>query len=120
MEDMKFLSIGRHFRHSKWKIIVGKNEEENHKLKFWAEESDLLLEAVEIPSPITLIQNPFGKSIPKNIINYAAKLTTRYSDCNNNSCQVRILNDYPNFKSKNLEIILEKIKNDELQKFRVN
>ena len=76
IQDIKLLKIGRHFRINNVKVIVGRNEEDNKQLKKIAKSSDLILEAVNVPTPTTLIK---GKS-NKDIIQKAAELTAYYSD----------------------------------------
>ncbi len=75
--DCALLKLGRHFRVEGCKVIVGRNEEENKSLLYFARrEKKSYLDVVEYMSPITLMD---GKNID-NIIQKAAEITVRYSD----------------------------------------
>ena len=76
VKDVKLLKIGRHFRMGRNKIIVGRNEAENHLLKELQGKRDYLLEVPDCGSPTTLLQGPKTE----NALNVAAALTLRYSD----------------------------------------
>ncbi len=55
IEEMELLRIGRHFRlNPATKLIVGRNEPENHLLEYYATEH-LLFEPVDFPGPSTLV-----------------------------------------------------------------
>lgn len=75
MKDINLLKIGRHFRFNNSKIIVGRNEKENEKLRNLKEDNDYMFEVLNIGSPVTLLQNADKESIVK-----AAELTAFYSD----------------------------------------
>ncbi len=77
MKDINLLKIGRHFRFNGSKIIVGRNEKENEKLRTLKSDDDYMFEVLNIGSPITLLQNADKESIIK-----AAELTAFYSDVN--------------------------------------
>ncbi len=72
--DIKLLKIGRHFRYKKNKIIIGRDEQENKKLKKLSK--NLMFEVKNWPSPITLLE---GKA-NKKTIEIAAALTLSHSD----------------------------------------
>ncbi len=74
--DLEILKIGRHFRYKLSKIIVGRNYNENQRLLKLKNKSNLTLEVIDEPSPITILQ---GK-INKESIKIAASLTACYSD----------------------------------------
>jgi tRNA U34 2-thiouridine synthase MnmA/TrmU len=76
MADVSLLTMGRHFRFGKNKIIVGRNEAENKLLtakKVW---HDYYFEVPDVGSPITVLQGAKTKSA----IRMAAALTAFYSD----------------------------------------
>lgn len=75
--DILLLKIGRHFRFSRNKIIVGRNESENKLLLSRKQKTDYIFEVPGHGSPITLLQGT--KSSEAIVI--AARLTARYSDC---------------------------------------
>ena len=73
--DIELLKTGRHFWKSKTKIVIGRNEEENKKIKKIARKGDILVEIKNYPGPLTLIR-PYGKV---KCIKQAKKLTQFYS-----------------------------------------
>ncbi len=78
LRDIELLKYGRHFRIGNSKIIVGRNEKDNHNLERLKYPADYMFEAKDFKSPITILQ---GKKT-KEIIKMAAELTARYSDAN--------------------------------------
>lgn len=110
MADMKFLRIGRHFRYHNLKFIVGKNEDENLKLKSWATSKDVLLETKDVSSPMTLVFEP---NMQADLI-LPAQFTLRYSDTEkfNNIVEVFSNNsDFTSFqqeKNPNIEELIKK------------
>ena len=76
MADVSLLKVGRHFRFSKSKIIVGRNEAENKILTAKKAPKDYYFEVPYIGSPITILQG----AKTKNAIKTAAALTAFYSD----------------------------------------
>ncbi|KPJ56776.1 hypothetical protein AMJ49_03835 [Parcubacteria bacterium DG_74_2] len=81
--DIELLKLGRHFWHNKTKIIVGRNDEENKKIKKLAKSRDILIEMKNYPGPLTLIRNYQGVKFKKlsslNSLKKAKKLTQYYS-----------------------------------------
>ena len=73
--DLELLKVGRHFRIGKNKIIVGRNEKENEKIKKLREKEDFIFE-VEGIGPTTLLQGKKNKAAVK----LTAELTLSYSD----------------------------------------
>jgi len=76
IKDVLLLKIGRHFRFKKNKIIVGRNEDENKRLRNLKDGDDYYFETPDCGSPVTLLQGPKTK----RAIEIAAALTARYSD----------------------------------------
>ncbi len=74
--DLEILKLGRHFRYKTSKIIVGRNYNENQKLLKLKNNEDIILEVIDEPSPITILQSTKNKEA----IRIAASLTARYSD----------------------------------------
>ncbi len=77
--DIGTLKLGRHFWQGKVKIIVGRNEKENKKIKKLARKGDVLIEMKDCPGPLTLIRNYSQKKIAPKIIKKAEDLTRYYS-----------------------------------------
>jgi len=73
--DLNLLRVGRHFRiNENSKVIVGRNEEDNDKIRQYAKNEHYMLEALGTGSPITLLITSNGD----NSILDAASLTARY------------------------------------------
>ncbi|UCC20000.1 MAG: hypothetical protein JSV62_01590 [Promethearchaeota archaeon] len=110
MEDIAILRIGRHFRYKNTKIVVGRNEKENNSLLTLKKPNDLIIEAKDVPGPITILQGDFNN----DSLEFASKLTLRYSDLNQLKGQVIYGKDY-NKLTNNMTVEIE---NDEnLKKF---
>jgi tRNA-specific 2-thiouridylase len=77
VRDVNLLKIGRHFRFSNAKIIVGRDEAENNKLLALRKDEELYFEVPDFGSPVTLLQ---GAPSNRTAIETAAALTLRYSD----------------------------------------
>lgn len=77
--DIELLKYGRHLREGNVKIIVGRNEEENKKIKKLKKKSDILIEMKNYPGPLTLVRNYKKGKIKKEILEKAKKLTQYYS-----------------------------------------
>jgi tRNA U34 2-thiouridine synthase MnmA/TrmU len=76
LKDVNLLKKGRHFRHEKNKIIVGRNQAENNALTQMKARGDFYFEVPGCGSPVTILQGPkTRKAILK-----AAALTAHYSD----------------------------------------
>ncbi|NVM36740.1 MAG: hypothetical protein HWN81_14180 [Candidatus Lokiarchaeota archaeon] len=108
MNDIHILKVGRHFRYKNTKIIVGRNESENHALINLKKTNDIIIEAKDVPGPITIVQGKFDKSTLK----FAAMLTLRYSDLNQLKGELIFGTDYSNLID---EMTIE-IENDEILK----
>ncbi len=80
IKDMNLLKVGRHFRFKNSKIIVGRNEQENIRLRDLKRKEDLMFEVPNFGSPLTLLQDDFSK---ESIIK-AAELTAFYSEVSGN------------------------------------
>jgi len=74
--DAKLLKIGRHLWQNKNLIVVGRNHQENLKIKKLVRRGDILIELKNIPGPSTIIR---GKKISKKNIEMAKVLTKKYS-----------------------------------------
>ena len=73
---MYLLKMGRHFRFSHGvKLVVGRNEEENQKIRTFAQEEDILLKVSSLPGPLSLLRGKPGEGD----IERAAAITAYYS-----------------------------------------
>ena len=77
--DFRLLKIGRHFWSAKNKIIIGRNHEENVKLKKLARKNDVLIEPKNFSGASGLIRNYGRKKISQEVLTKAKKLITKYS-----------------------------------------
>ncbi|MGB9681089.1 MAG: tRNA 4-thiouridine(8) synthase ThiI [Minisyncoccia bacterium] len=77
--DIELLKLGRHFVFDKLKIIIGRNQEENQKLKEMREKKDLIIEMKNYPGPTALIRSYEKRKIPEEIINKAKEMIIHYS-----------------------------------------
>ncbi len=75
LNDVQLLKIGRHFRVGpNTKVVVGRNEQENHVIERLARKDDMLMEVVDYAGPVTLIRGTKANGA----INTAACMTVRY------------------------------------------
>ena len=84
MEGVKLLKYGRHFRYNGSKIVIGRNELENSFLLSLKKPDEFVMEASNVKGPTTLIQG----NVEEDVINFAARLTLRYSDAINSKGKV--------------------------------
>ncbi|MCD6148406.1 tRNA 4-thiouridine(8) synthase ThiI [bacterium] len=77
--DIELLKLGRHFWQDKVKIIVGRNEEENKKIRKLAKRADVLIEMENYPGPLTLVRSYSKRKVPSRILEKARFLTKYYS-----------------------------------------
>jgi len=77
-ENIKLLKIGRHFRVNGCKLIVGRNREENRKIREFAKEHDYLITVPDVPSPTALLRCKDEPS--EEILRTTGGIVARYSD----------------------------------------
>jgi len=83
VRDIELLKIGRHFRLSPTvKVVMGRDEQENHRLLSLRESGDTHLVVVGPPGPDTLI--PACQGLREENVQLAARLTVSYSDAPKN------------------------------------
>ena len=75
IETILLLKVGRHFRVSSTRIVVGRNEKENNILEGFAGHGGTRIEVESYNGPVTLVVGDSDEAIRK-----AAELTVRYSD----------------------------------------
>lgn len=77
VNDIELLKVGRHFRlDSDYKLIVGRNQEENKLIQESVQETDLLLYATDFPGPTSLLRG--NMPYPAACIKKAAEITAYY------------------------------------------
>jgi len=90
IDDLNLLRVGRHFRlDPTTKLVVGRNEQDNNLIETYRREHHLLLEAVDVGSPLTLL---IGHNTQENI-RKAAMITARYCSAKNEP-SVRVIVEY--------------------------
>ena len=77
LNDINLLKTGRHFRLSpRAKVVVGRDEEENRRIRMLTKPGDVLLEVISYSSPVTMLRGGNGGEEKR----LAAAITARYSD----------------------------------------
>jgi len=80
LREIELLKWGRHFRIGpRTKLIVGRNEKENHTIDALSKDTDLLLRTLSVPGPTAIV---LGDLTPE-IEELAASVTVSYSDAGN-------------------------------------
>lgn len=110
MKDVLLLKIGRHFRSKKSKILVGRNKDENKRLRNLRDSNDYYFEVPNCGSPVTLLQGPKTKKA----IEMAAALTAQYSDSEENETAVKFGREKMNRSITGL-----KLSDEEIEKLRI-
>jgi len=87
-DDVELLKIGRHFWFDKVKIVIGRDKEENNKIRKLVQPRDYLLYLKNFPGPTTLVR---GKEVSKFAIIKAGELTAWYSTKARQKKQVEIV-----------------------------
>jgi len=75
LNDVRLLKVGRHFRlDDSVRVIVGRDERENHIVASLMREGDVLMECATHPGPMTLVRGPAAAEH----LRLAAAVTIRY------------------------------------------
>ncbi len=84
-KNIELLKVGRHFRISdQFKLIVGRDEQENQRILNLSEKGDLFFEPLELSGPSALGKGNYDE----NIKELSAKIIARYTSLNK---QVKVL-----------------------------
>jgi len=75
-DDIELLKQGRQFWHGNIKIVIGRNKDDNMRLRRLARNGDLLLKGANFPGPVALIR---GEKIDSEAIEKAKSLILSYS-----------------------------------------
>jgi hypothetical protein len=91
LDDVRLLKVGRHFRLApRVKAVVGRLQKENERLMTLVVKGDYLLDAVNVPGPMTLVRGPAGDAE----LAQAAAIAVRYGKAASRpSCAVRVVRD---------------------------
>ncbi len=111
--DIELLKVGRHFRLAPGvKLVVGRNHEENKKIKSLAREGDRILHALDIPGPTALYKGGAEH------IQLAAAVTARYSDAQGETATVIVT--VVGEEERKEKITVSPIEDQEIKCFRIN
>jgi tRNA-specific 2-thiouridylase len=93
LEEIDLLKLGRHFRLNRdIKLVVGRNKEENERLKDFFQEGDFLFKAKNLKGPISLIKKGF--KLNNDFIDKSCQVTARYCDRNKEEDEEVYINYY--------------------------
>ncbi|MGQ4873461.1 MAG: tRNA 4-thiouridine(8) synthase ThiI [Promethearchaeia archaeon] len=95
MASVRILKYGRHFRYKNSKIIVGRNQLENNLLLTLKTPQDIIIKPKDVVGPITIVQGDLNEEI----LDFAAKLTLRYSDLEDSEGSVKFGQNENNLKT---------------------
>ncbi|MFQ5354075.1 MAG: hypothetical protein ACE5DR_03930, partial [Thermodesulfobacteriota bacterium] len=73
--DLQLLRTGRHFRYEGFKIVVGRDEADNARLKALLRPQYMAIEPVDFPGPLVVIT----EEAPEGVREFAAGLILRYA-----------------------------------------
>jgi hypothetical protein len=73
--DIAILKVGRHFRVKGSKAIIGRNKDENDRLRAFADKEFTIMEPTSVPGPLCLCEGD-----DPEILQFVASLVARYSD----------------------------------------
>ncbi len=75
LKDLVVLKSGRHFRFKGVKVVVGRDDAENLKLKNLVQPGETFLEPVDFPGPVAIVAGA-----PDDALGFAASLILRYAN----------------------------------------
>jgi len=118
LEDIELLKLGRHFRLStNIKLVVGRNKEENEKIKEFFQEGDFLFQAKNLKGPVSLLKGVY--QVNSGFIDKSCQITARYCDRNEEENEEVFIDYYRKLKgiakTKKVKPLIE----DELEILRV-
>jgi tRNA U34 2-thiouridine synthase MnmA/TrmU len=111
-KDLMLLKIGRHLRHEGFKIIVGRDEADNARLKTLVSPGYTVVEPATFPGPLVVITGKATESVQK----FAGGLILRYASAKTaGDKRVRV-----SFNGDSMEFVPEKpVTEEELKEARV-
>ena len=80
MADMKWMTVGRHYRFDGVKIIAGRNELENNQIHAWKSEFDAIIELDGIVGPTAIVFAPYSDPA----IQFATRVLLEHSKVKDN------------------------------------
>ena len=113
LNDVNLLKVGRHFRLLPGvKVVVGRNEDENHRLQRLARRGDFFFEVKGCGSPVT----PLRREAGEEEIHLSAAITARYSDAQEDRVEVHYGTDYTALSET---ILVSSLEEDDLTRLRI-
>src|SRR5665648_106057 len=118
LEEIGLLKLGRHFRLSRdIKLVVGRNKEENEKIKEYFQEGDFLFKAKNLKGPVSLLKK--GANVANELINKSCQIIARYCDRDEEENEEVSIDYYRELKgiikSRKVKPLIE----DELESLRI-
>ncbi len=118
LEEIDLLKLGRHFRLNRdIKLVVGRNKEENERLKDFFQEGDFLFKAKNLKGPISLIKKGF--KLNNDFIDKSCQVTARYCDRNKEEDEEVYINYYSASKELAKTRKVKPLREEELEILRV-
>jgi len=118
LEEIDLLKLGRHFRLNRdIKLVVGRNKEENERLKDFFQEGDFLFKAKNLKGPISLIKKGF--KLKNDFIDKSCQITARYCDRNEGEDEEVYINYYSASKELAKTRKVKPLREEELEILRV-
>lgn len=78
--DVELLKVGRHYWMGRAKIVVGRDKDENAKIKKMAQKGDVLIEVKDVVGPLTLVRcYASGSGISTRALRKARELTQHHA-----------------------------------------
>jgi tRNA U34 2-thiouridine synthase MnmA/TrmU len=117
LKELHLLKVGRHFRRPGGvKVVVGRNDRENTRIRELSGSADLLMHAVGVGSPLTIVPVTAAEAE----VEFAAAACARYSDAKREpEVEVRVLEGGP--VGRELQVLRVAPATDmELDRVRVN
>lgn len=118
LEEIDLLKLGRHFRLNRdIKLVVGRNKEENERLKDFFQKGDFLFKAKNLKGPISLIKKGF--KLNNDFIDKSCQITARYCDRNEEEDEEVYINYYSASKELAKTRKVKPLREEELEILRV-
>jgi len=119
--DVHRLKVGRHFRMEGRKVVIGRDHSENQRLLQLFKDSGIGLEAVDVPSPIGVIETDDVSrlDLKEQVVKIVAGMVLRYSDNQNDTGDVRVF--YMDTDDSREEVVhtVEQVRSDVIDPLRV-
>jgi len=118
LEEIGLLKLGRHFRLRRdIKLVVGRNKEENEKIRGFFQEGDFLFKAKNLKGPVSLLKKGFNAD--SELIDKSCQITARYCDRNEEENEEVSIDYYRELKGIVKTIKVKPLIEDELESLRI-